>query len=262
MKASTRQALLALNRAFYADRAEAFDASRDHPWPGWQRVLEERARAGAAAPRAGRPDRVLDVGCGNGRFGRLLANTARTATEYLGVDASEPLLESARRALRDSPRGFDALLLRLDFLDEPGPDAALPPGPFDLIVVFGVLHHVPSRALRRRLVEALERRLDRGGVLALTAWQFERRERFARSVFPADELRRRAGEWGLDPNDLEAGDHLLGFSGDASTPRYCHHTSASELDALTAGLGLELCASFLDDGKTRDLNLYRVLVKR
>jgi len=261
MNASTRRALLALNRAFYADRGEAFDASRDHPWPGWQRVLEEWGRVGTGASRAGRPDRVLDVGCGNGRFGRLLAKPGRPGTEYLGVDASEPLLESARAALRDSPRGFDAELLRLDFLDAPGPDA-LPPGPFDLIAVFGVLHHVPSRALRRSVVEALAQRLDRGGVLALTAWQFQDRERFARSLFPAEAVRRRADEWGFDPHDLEAGDHLLGFSGDASTPRYCHHIDASELDALTGGLDLDLAAAYADDGKTRDLNLYRVLVKR
>ena len=42
-------------------------------------------------------------------------------------------------------------------------------------------------------------------------------------------------------------------------PRYCHATDATELDALTADLDLELLDAFEEDGKSHDLNLYRVL---
>lgn len=264
LKDTTRRALNAVNRAFYAARGADFDASRDHPWPGWKRVLTEVARRLPADDEAAAPLRVLDLGCGNGRFGAALGHAITRPTQYLGVDASEPLLESARETLRAPPPAFEVELRLLDFLGSTGADLqdeAIPHGPFDLIAVFGVLHHVPSEALRRRLVEALADRLAPLGLLALTAWQFEGRTRFARSVLPDETVAARAGEWGFDADDLEPGDHLLGFGGDAVVPRYCHHIDEDELSRLTEALGLKVVDAFTDDGKSADLNLYRLLAK-
>lgn len=289
MRDATRRALNALNRRFYDARGDAFDASRDHPWPGWQRALREMQ---AAVPDAD-PRRVLDVGCGNGRFAAHVAHADARPTQYLGIDSSRPLLDRARQSLQDTPPHFTAELRELDFLEptcaeprspepdtleptRPEPDSseparlepdvtgphAIPEGTWDWIVVFGVLHHVPSEVLRRELVEVLAARLAPGGVLVLTAWQFADRERFARSIFPTDAVSAQAEENGFDASDLEPGDHLLGFGGNAAVPRYCHHLDHDEFDRLTAGLGLTLTAEFEADGKSADLNLYRVYVKR
>ncbi len=264
MKEETRRALNALNRAFYDRRSAAFDATRDHPWPGWTQVLraietpaseQQPPRARHAAP----PLRVFDLGCGNGRFAHFLMHRYAGPVDYLGLDSSEALLTRARHTLRDARRDFFVQLAHHDFLEGDGPES-LPPGPFDLIAVFGVLHHVPGQAMRRRLVAALAERLAPGGTLALTAWQFGAAPRFERSMLPADALAQRGKALGFDPSDLEPDDHLLGFGGDGSVPRYCHFIDEAEFDRLIAGLDdVVVSDRFRDDGKSADLNAYRVL---
>ena len=61
MNRVTVERLIALNREFYRSRAAEFDVSRRNPWPGWARVLDAIDRTRNVA--------ILDVGCGNGRFG-------------------------------------------------------------------------------------------------------------------------------------------------------------------------------------------------
>ncbi len=260
MKDTTRRALNALNRAFYEARGADFDASRDHPWPGWTRALASLAHAAPPRDAAAPTRRVLDLGCGNGRFGAFLMHRDAVPTRYLGLDASGALLESARKTLRAAPPHFDVELHELDFLDGDGPEA-LPGGPFDLIAVFGVLHHVPGEDMRRRLVMALAERLAPNGGLVLTAWQFGGRERFERSLLSDAFVHESSVEWGFDAADLERGDRFLGFGGDASVPRYCHHIDEEELARLTEGLGLSLVDAYTADGKSDDLNAYRVFTK-
>ena len=72
---------------------------------------------------------------------------------------------------------------RLDEGDAPG--AALPSGPFSLVALMGVLHHVPGRETRAALVAAAADRLAPGGLLALTLWRFAGRPRRCRSPIAA-----------------------------------------------------------------------------
>src|SRR6266496_124799 len=85
MELSTIQALAALNQRFYEEHAEGFADSRPRLAAGVLRVL---AGIGAGA-------RVLEVGCGDGKVGRALARAG--VRVYVGVDASEAMLERARK---------------------------------------------------------------------------------------------------------------------------------------------------------------------
>src|SRR5690349_758474 len=89
MDEATIRRLNQINREFYRITADSFDQSRQHAWAGWEQLLEYLKP----------PLSVLDVGCGNGRFGLFLAEALSGDILYLGVDSSPILLERAKQAL-------------------------------------------------------------------------------------------------------------------------------------------------------------------
>ncbi|MBW2418992.1 MAG: class I SAM-dependent methyltransferase [Deltaproteobacteria bacterium] len=161
MDLDTRQALDTVNRRFYASAAQEFSNTRSHPWPGWERLLPHLAARSE-------PLAVLDVGCGNGRFATFLAERLHGRIDYLGIDSSEALLVHAREQNAALP---EARFACVDALCGALESEALT-RPFDLVVLFGLLHHVPGFETRRALLTRLVGGLAPGGLLAVAAWQF------------------------------------------------------------------------------------------
>lgn len=226
MDAETVRAIEALNRAFYAAVADDFDAARSRPWPGWLQLL----------PYLAAPLRTLDVGCGNGRFGLFLRQRLGPGVFYHGVDTNPALLARARAALPD------ALLEVRDAC------ASLPDGPYDLVALFGVIHHVPGAARRQALLRALAERVAPGGLLAFACWRFYEYERF----------RQRLAPW--PPGwSREAGDYLLDWRRGSRALRYCHYVDDAEHTALTAAAGLDEVLTYCADGADGALNRYSLL---
>ncbi len=97
-------------------------------------------------------DRVLDLGCGTGRF---VAAARDAGADVVGVDIAERALERARRV---AP-GADLRLV--------SPDGTLPlgHGEVDLVWCSEVLEHVPDTAT---FLTEVRRVLRRGGRLLLT----------------------------------------------------------------------------------------------
>jgi SAM-dependent methyltransferase len=242
----TVEALAGINRAFYRDRAAEFSTTRNAPWPGWEPLL----RALRAVP-GDRPVSVLDVGCGNARLGRYLAAAlAPRPLALCGVDASEPLLDDARRA---GPAG--ARWLVGDVVAAPD---TLPAGPFDLVALIAVIHGVPSRERRVALLAACAARIARGGRLALTTWRRGERE-------PAVDWNTYSSRarMPIDCSQLEPGDLLIPW-GDANSDvvRYFHSFDESELATWTDGLPLVLDQRYRADGRTGEQNEYLVFRSR
>jgi SAM-dependent methyltransferase len=258
MHRQTRTQLLALSKDFYLAHSNAFDASRGHqPWPGWQRLADLLPAREAIEGTPANPQRVLDIGCGNARFLRFLEDSG-LRVDYTGIDANAGLLDAARTRLRDLANK-SWRLAQQDFLASESPGDELPKGPFDLIVIMGVLHHVPGRDWRRSLLEAATMRLTKGGILALATWQFAGRARFARRQVAWSELGPVRGAV-IDEAELEAGDTLLRFGSDPNQPpRYCHQVSDAEFEAWPEQLGLDPVAEYRSDGAQGDLNRYWVL---
>lgn len=116
---------------FYDDDA-AYQAFRTERRSGrsalyvWLRDLRLRHRARVMTRRAGKPGRCLEFGCGMGDF--LLALRER-GWDVVGIEPSARAAEACRQ------KGLDVTQ---------GADPALAQGPFDLIVLWHVIEHVPD----------------------------------------------------------------------------------------------------------------------
>lgn len=252
MDEKTVRTLNAINRSFYRDAAAEFSATRRDPWPGWERLppLIERHLPG-------RELRVLDVGCGNGRFAAFLAGAMpakRASLRYCGIDASAPLLA----ALRARQLPFAEVETRLTDAVETPIEGLLGARRFSLIALFGLLHHVASERRRRLLLRSLAGCLEPGGLLALTIWRFEASERALGRSRPWEEFNATARE-AIDLAQLEAGDRLLPWGEDGSRVRYCHFADEEETGRLVRAASLRVAATYAADGREGNLNRYFVL---
>jgi SAM-dependent methyltransferase len=102
-----------------------------------------------------RGKRVLDAGCGTGRFAEIVASCGG---EYIGVDYSFAV-DAAQANVGRLPNVhlLQADVERLPFADEG----------FDLVLSLGVLHHTPDP---RRAFAALPRLIKHGGQLSVTVY--------------------------------------------------------------------------------------------
>lgn len=230
MDESTALRLNAINRAFYRQTARDFDATRQRPWSGWIRMLRSvRLPVGS----------VLDIGCGNGRFGRFLAAQQTQTIDYCGIDSSADLLAYASAHLQHSPH-IHADLLAHDILMQPWPKRSA-----QLVALFGLLHHVPGLERRRGLLRTAAESVLPGGWLAFTTWRFLDSARFQERIVP----------WS-DDFQVEAGDYLLDWRRGSRAIRYCHHIDDVEHESLIAAASLRIVDDYREDG---GLNRYTIM---
>jgi SAM-dependent methyltransferase len=239
MTPETEARLLALNRDFYRQMAVPFARSRARPQPGYQRLLVELPEPCPS---------LLDVGCGDGRFGRYLL-THQAITNYTGVDFSPELVATAQTP---GGPGFPGRFYQRD-LSQPGCLDGL--GRFAAIACLATLQHIPGRANRQRLLAEMGQHLAEGGRLLLSNWQF----------LSHDRQRRKITDWsaiGLSSAGVEMNDYLLTWQRDGVALRYVCLIDEVETAALAQAAGLTVRSYFHSDGKEGDLNLYTILTKR
>lgn len=123
-------------------------------------LMPEREMRGVLAemiaPRSGM--RVLDLGCGTGTFGIMLAQ-ANPETEVIGIDPDPDIARMAERKAAHSGAGLALKIAGAEAL--PFDHDA-----FDVVVSTLVFHHLPPAVKRGALREAL-RVLRRGGRLLI-----------------------------------------------------------------------------------------------
>lgn len=240
MKTEVIQRLNAINRQFYETIAQSFDETRGKPWPGWDHLLPHLKALSVE------PLEVLDVGCGNGRFGLFLAENLPYPVRYTGIDNNQHLLDAAAASLKATPN-ITAALHRHDVV-ESVPDSGL----YDLVGVFGLIHHIPGYSNRQHFVYKLSEWLKPGGILALACWRFYDYERFRARIVPwPDDL----------TGEVEPHDYLLDWRRGEVALRYCHHVDDAELSDLIAITRLEEIETFSADGFSGAVNRYCLLKK-
>ncbi|MCY4071608.1 MAG: class I SAM-dependent methyltransferase [Chloroflexi bacterium] len=233
MDQATRLRLNQINQTFYARAAQEFDATRRRAWPGWLKALSK-----IDSPIQS----VIDIGCGNGRFALFLSERQPTSFDYTGIDSSPGLLSLARTRLSRLEQ-VRTRLIEHDLVEDELPDIRA-----QLVVLFGVLHHVPGFLQRRELLLRCAQLLAPGGHLVFAAWRFYEEERFRNRIVP----------WDSDL-PVEKNDYLLDWRRGERALRYCHYVDDTEHDDLVAATGLSAKADFRADGASGTLNRYTVL---
>jgi ubiquinone/menaquinone biosynthesis C-methylase UbiE len=102
---------------------------------------------------ARRGDRVLDVGCGDGYFTRIMANAVGADGTALGVDPSPEAIARARKVTRAANCTFsEGVAEHLDASE----------GSYDVVVSGLMVHHLPE-AIRPQALREMFRVLRPGG---------------------------------------------------------------------------------------------------
>lgn len=223
------QYLLNKTRQDYNLIADQFSSTRRFAWqelePLYHYVLPE--------------EKVLDVGCGNGR---LLSIFKDIDINYTGVDNSKKLIEIAKKTYPS------AAFLVADALCLP-----FSANYFDKVYSVAVLHHIPSEELRLKFLEEAKRVLRPGGLLILTIW---------------DLWRGRGWRWNLESGFLKIlGKSKLDFK-DIFVPwqglcqRYIHCFTRRELKNLIEKAGFKVKEiGALKMSKGKESNIYVVAEK-
>ena len=250
MRAEVVEKLLELNQAFYDGQAASFAASRKQPQPGFEKIL-------ACLPQPCRA--LLDVGCGEGRFGRFV-QTHQPVHRYVGVDFSTELLAIAHSQVCSadfSRPSATAEIATINFYqrDMTQPDFLAGLGRFNVVVCLAALHHVPGKQNRVRLVREMAGSLAENGRLILSTWQFMNSERQRRKVRDWSEI-------GVYAADVEANDYLLSWQRGGFSYRYACMIDETETAELARVCDLEILCQFRSDGKEGNLSLYTVLGKQ
>jgi len=171
---------------------------RDLEAPKYDRLLGLRLLSAWEIPATLRPlqvgatDRVLEVGCGTGRFSVQIAGACR---ELIAVDHSFDSLRILERKLSIT-RSESTLLVQGDATRLP-----IQSGWATRAVSCQMLEHLPADEMRRRAISELARALAREGRLALSAywhtpglrWLIKREGRHSGTIyfhrFEVEELR-------------------------------------------------------------------------
>lgn len=142
------QNLLEANRRIFNEIADEFSESRKELWPEL-RELGKYAVSG---------DKILDLGCGNGRLYELFSDKN---VEYTGIDYSENLVRIAKKKYGD--KFIQGDILSLPFSEQK----------FDSVWAIAVLHMIPSKELRKCAVDEIKRVLKQGGRVIVVVWKLK-----------------------------------------------------------------------------------------
>ena len=237
--------IVKLNNDFYNKIKNEFDKTRLSQWNGWNRVGEIIAQNF----KDQKVISILDVACGNGRFVKAVTPVKKGLPlfKYLGIDTNDYLLDKARKNSKENK------CIEFRNIDVINDLESLSPETFDIVVAFGITHHIPSKEFRKKWFLDLSKLVSKNGLLIFTIWNYQTDERFE----PAGDL----GKNIKSDIKLEEGDYFLGWGNNKEAKRYFHKYSDAEIlgiEEILCSAGLNQISKFKSDGKNGKLNEYFV----
>ncbi len=215
MNPSYAKYLMEKTKQDYEKIAESFSESRKELWPELEE-LKKYIKDG---------EKILDLGCGNGRLFELFSAQGRPASggkniEYLGVDFSEKLVNRAKEKYGNYFKVAD--ILNLPFQDNY----------FDSIWSIAVLHHIPSEQLRLQALQEIKRILKTNGKLIMTCWNLYQLN-YLKLLFKFTLIKL------LRRNKLDFKDIFMPWK-NTETQRYYHAFTKKELKKLFQKAGFKI----------------------
>ncbi|MFA4830999.1 MAG: class I SAM-dependent methyltransferase [Patescibacteria group bacterium] len=193
------------NKKVYNKIAKHFSATRKFLWDDLK-PLAKYTKNG---------DKVLDIGCGNGRLYQLFSDLS---IDYVGLDNSEGQIEMARKNYPKA-KFIIAEMTALPF-DE---------NSFDVIYCIAAFHHLPDEETRLQALAEMKRVLKSGGYILMTNWNLY-----------SDSAQKtvKKGKW-----SQEAGEFMVPWYNSQREilgQRYYHGFTLGELEDLFKKTGLVL----------------------
>lgn len=154
MKQDTAKKLLKKVIEDYSKIADDFSQTRKWLWPEFD-FFKKYIKEG---------DKILDVGCGNGRFYPFVKDIKNIS--YVGIDNNEALIKHAQKIYPSTK------FLVGDLLHIPYDEQA------DILFSIASFHHIPSSKLRNKSAQELNRVIKKNGYAVITVWNlFQKRYR-------------------------------------------------------------------------------------
>jgi len=243
--------LLNKTREDYNRIADEFSRTRAYAWEELKRL----------AGFINDGDRVLDIGCGNGRMIQIFKEKK---IDYVGIDNSERLIELAKEHQSFDRLGvepfhfapgqcFDKLksakFLVADALNLPFEDNF-----FDSAFSVAVLHHIPSEGMRLKFLSEAGRVLRPKGLLILTVWELWSRSATWKSLLKTALLKI------IEKSKLDLGDLFVPWQREID--RYVHAFTKRELKQIVEKAGFVVKQiGILKKEKSESRNIYLVAEK-
>ncbi len=215
--------ILNLNREFYQSVSKDFSKTRQKPWKGWDRVADNLQTYFKNKKSSRRNVRVLDLGCGNGRFFDFISLKIRDI-KYTGIDINNDLLNEGKEKYQKLNNKLKFKFVKKDILK----NIRSIKNKYDVIVSFGFTHHIPNKVFRKTWFSSLPIMLGENGIIVLTFWQF----------------------------DNIPGDYLVGWDNKKNTYRYCYQYSIEDINNLIDSYkrsNLKLIDDYFEDNRNRYL---------
>ena len=256
MTPETTSKINSLNLNFYQEVSDIWNQDPNYIWEGWGKLIKEINTLILTKKTL----RVLDLGCGNGRFYSFLNyNFGSIRIEYIGLDFSKNWSQK-HKDIFDSSK--DCKFFEVN-LSDPNWVEILANKEFDLVVAFGLFHHIPGYQNRLNLLQQASLKLDQKGILVWTTWEFLNEERLIKRILAKDSLKynQLLQKYQIPLQEMETGDYFLDWIKLKTLYRYSHHFSNSEIQEMTRKSNLKIKEDFLADGRFSNRNRYLICHK-
>ena len=170
-------------------------------------------------------NKVLDVGCGNGRMAEIFLDSQ---IQYLGIDDSKELIKIAKQRFKDNSE--------INFVVDNALTLNVEADSYDLALLIAVLHHIPQKDLRIKILKNIYRVIKPGGRLVISTWNLFKFRYFKKYFLHSYNLKNKIhfGAWSIK-------DFFVPWKkSGAPQPRYTHAFTKGEIRKLLIQTGFEI----------------------